>query len=99
MIPATILAAESHVLPIGGHAGQQLQALPDDVLAKVVTYFKEKHDFYEWQAAYLTACARVLRGWGLLEAPKTQVLQVAQQHDAVGQAARWYVEQFGKELA
>jgi len=98
MIPAAITAAEAHLLPEGQHAGQPLHALPDDVLARVVTYYRPR-DFVEWREAYLTACARVLRTFGLFDVSKQTIADISRRGGEIGAAARWYMEQFGKELA
>jgi len=97
MIPAAILEAEAHLLPIGAHAGQPLSALDDATLAQVVTYYRPRN-FLEWRAAYLTACARVLRAFALFDASRQTVADIAAQGGEIGKAARWYLENFGKEL-
>jgi len=97
MIPAAFLEAEAHVLPIGQNAGKPLAALDDQTLAQVVRYYSPR-DFLEWRAAYLTACARKLREYGLLDAPRPVIERAAQGHGDQPQAARWLLENFGKEL-
>jgi hypothetical protein len=95
VIPAAILEAEVHVLSEGRNAGRVLSSLDDDTLAAVVTYYRPR-DFREWRAAYLTACARVLRAFGLFDVSCQTLTDIAGQGGEIGQAARWYLENFGK---
>jgi len=98
VIPAAIIEAEAHALKEGVNAGKPLSDLPDDVLVRVVKHYKKELNFHEWRAAYITACARVLREHALLEAPRHVIERAAQGHGDKPLAARWYLEWFGKEL-
>lgn len=60
MTPPAIVAAEAHRLTAGRNAGRALSELDDATLTAVADYYRPR-DFYEWQAAHLTRCARIIR--------------------------------------